>query len=312
MKRNDVHRPSVFTSSDYEYVCCHYTGFDDDAIHAYSAEHKILRAATKKYGWAPNESAGSCFCCGASASYHGVFLHLPTNKLVEFGHVCAERLELITERYARTDNALRKLTYDARRNRAGKAKAALLLADWGIDNSLEPCVTTSEFVKNYSDVDAVKSILGDGYLTSWALLKTFHDWNREAIILRDLKNRLIKYGCWSLAQREFAKKLNDSLASTDVVAKLKDLGADAVVPEIEEGRYEIEGEIVSIKEYDGDYGITYKLLIKTDNNAKYFGTRPKAIRSAGKGDRVRLTATVTKRDIGFGLFSRPSKAELVA
>jgi hypothetical protein len=43
---------------------------------------------------------------------------------------------------------------------------------------------------------------------------------------------------------------------------------------------------------------------------RVWGTVPSGL-AVGLGDRVRLTATVQPKEVGFGFYSRPSKAELL-
>jgi hypothetical protein len=77
------------------------------------------------------------------------------------------------------------------------------------------------------------------------------------------------------------------------------------------GRVEVEGTILSIKEYAGDYGIAVKALIQCDG-FKLFGTLPASIvRDAKVSDRVSLTATVKEKEPGFGTYSRPTGGEIL-
>jgi hypothetical protein len=57
-----------------------------------------------------------------------------------------------------------------------------------------------------------------------------------------------------------------------------------------------------------------KMLVKVEVQgglAKVWGTMPAAL-DAGRGDRVAFDAKVTPKERGFGFFSRPTKAEVVA
>lgn len=77
------------------------------------------------------------------------------------------------------------------------------------------------------------------------------------------------------------------------------------------GRVEITGTVLSIKDYESDYGTTTKALIQCDGY-KLFGTVPAAIVADAKvGDVVRLTATVKEKEPGFGTYSRPTGGEIV-
>lgn len=75
------------------------------------------------------------------------------------------------------------------------------------------------------------------------------------------------------------------------------------------GRVTLEGVVMSQKMVSGDYGDTYKMIL--DCGAyRVWGTVPGNL-AVGLGDRVRLTATVQPKELGFGFYSRPSKAELI-
>lgn len=105
---------------------------------------------------------------------------------------------------------------------------------------------------------------------------------------------------------------------------------------VENGRYVIEGEIITIKEEPDVYSylqdaVVYKLLIKRDDGTKLWGSLPRTLLTAWqdklyaeqesyegwdtklKGQRVKLTGTVTQsdRDATFGFYKRPAKAELL-
>jgi hypothetical protein len=77
------------------------------------------------------------------------------------------------------------------------------------------------------------------------------------------------------------------------------------------GRVEIEGDVLSIKEYPGDYGIAIKCLLQCDGY-KLFGTLPASLVADAKvGDRISLTATVKEKEAGFGTYSRPTGGEIL-
>lgn len=93
--------------------------------------------------------------------------------------------------------------------------------------------------------------------------------------------------------------------------------ADALPP-VNEGRVQIEGEVVSVKTYNGDYGLVFKMLVQLPTAHKVFGTIPSALLETRTPDElvgawVRLTATVERsaRDHTFGIFKRPTGAEVV-
>lgn len=88
----------------------------------------------------------------------------------------------------------------------------------------------------------------------------------------------------------------------------KEAKSDIFAPE---GRQEITGEVISIKEHDGQWGFSLKVVVKCDG-FRLWGTLPKNLKKAKKGDRVTFTATVVSSttDKGFGFFSRPHGGEI--
>ena len=90
--------------------------------------------------------------------------------------------------------------------------------------------------------------------------------------------------------------------------------AEAQKPHVEAampptGRVTLEGTVTSQKLVESDYGSVYKMIL--DCGAyRVWGTVPSGL-AVGLGDKVRLTATVQPKELGFGFYSRPSKAELI-
>ena len=79
----------------------------------------------------------------------------------------------------------------------------------------------------------------------------------------------------------------------------------------DKGRYEFTGRIVSFKEYESEYGTTVKMLVQCEGY-RLFGTVPKQIRYEEPeiGDTVKLAAMVYPLEVGFGRYTRPSKASI--
>jgi len=79
-----------------------------------------------------------------------------------------------------------------------------------------------------------------------------------------------------------------------------------------EGKTTVEGEVVGLKEYENDYGITYKMIVKSDAGWTVYVTIPSGI-NPSKGDRVRFNATLTRSqdDPLFAFGKRPTKAEVL-
>lgn len=82
------------------------------------------------------------------------------------------------------------------------------------------------------------------------------------------------------------------------------------VEPLAEGRYGIEGEILTLKWQESQYGTTLKMLVKMDDGNKVWGTCPSKLRCE-VGDRVRFFAQVerSRDDDHFGFYKRPTAAE---
>ncbi|AYN58504.1 ssDNA binding protein [Arthrobacter phage Liebe] len=115
----------------------------------------------------------------------------------------------------------------------------------------------------------------------------------------------------ALAARErinlYAATEADAQAAQDVLDAVAAREA-AKVPVVE-GRYEIQGEVLTVKVQDGAYGSSLKMLVAVDGY-KVWGTVPNDLYGVERGDKVAFTATVAKSDDdeAFGFYSRPTKA----
>lgn len=91
--------------------------------------------------------------------------------------------------------------------------------------------------------------------------------------------------------------------------------AEARTAPVVEGRGEITGEVMTVREQDTAYGWTVKMRVRDDRGFEVWGTMPKALVDAGaeEGARVAFVATVeaSRDDETFGFFRRPATARLV-
>jgi hypothetical protein len=150
-----------------------------------------------------------------------------------------------------------------------------------------------------------------------------HDGLRDALetdhrIVRDIKDRFLngRYTTLTEGQLNLVMKLYRESLRPQVVEH-------HVPAPIEAGRQVVEGTVVSVKCYDGNYGLTFKITVKvhTDEGTWLaWGTCPTSLLDAegnvgGKklrGAKVRFAAKLKKgRDDHFALFSRPTQAEVV-
>ncbi len=105
-----------------------------------------------------------------------------------------------------------------------------------------------------------------------------------------------------LSDVEYAKKNEERLAR--------------MVP-IKEGKGEVIGEVISIKEYSNDYDFgrssIYKMLIEDFKGYRVFGTIPAFFldENIKVGDFVKFNAKLKQKEIGFGFYSYPTKGIFV-
>jgi len=128
-------------------------------------------------------------------------------------------------------------------------------------------------------------------------------------ILRDMAARLAQYGSLSDRQVAFALKL---------AAEVSSKPAERRVPApVAAGRQTVEGTVVSLKSYDGQFGVTLKMLVRVDTpdgSWLAWGTVPSGLDQAGvaRGDVVRFDAKLALGDEPhFARFSRPTHGSVV-
>jgi hypothetical protein len=132
------------------------------------------------------------------------------------------------------------------------------------------------------------------WLTSW-----------ECQFASDTRVRACNY---TLSEKQIA--LVASIVERVAERKAKAAAEAETLVDAPEGRLEIAGEILSVKEYDSDFGRVTKILIKC-GGYKAFGTAPAAVvADVERGDHISLTATLKPKERGFATFSRPTKPTL--
>ncbi len=129
-------------------------------------------------------------------------------------------------------------------------------------------------------------------------------------IIRDIAKKLLQWGSVSQKQMDFVFKLR-----IEEIEKAA-LPAEVLIA-LPEGRVEIQGKIISIKEVAGfaynSYDLKVLVQVETpEGNFRAYGTLPSKIYEAEKGDVVKFTATFETKEPGFGFFKRPTKPAIVA
>lgn len=291
MARKDIHRPAVIEPADYQFVAFdHLPGSSGDLGEAMfmQEQRRWKRAHMERTGgkYSGHEHGGLCHVCGSvNAVYSASFYHEKSNSYIRTGLDCAQKLEC-----AGID-AFKKNVKKAKEAAAGKRKAQAILVEAGL-------------------------------VKAWELYEArnkANDLSRDELTALDIVGRLIKLGSISDKAASFLGSLLDrierapEIAAEKAAAKVLELANAKPVPAVE-GRVLVKGEVLSLKEQEGFYGIQLKMLVKAEAGFKLWGSVPSAIRdSVERGSVVEFNAALQRSDDDqfFGFFSRPSKAKVL-
>lgn len=130
-------------------------------------------------------------------------------------------------------------------------------------------------------------------------------------LLLDLSAKLRRYGSLSAGQLALATKVHTEAAQREAQRQAEREAAQPAPT----GRVVVTGEVLMVKAYEGDFGTTWKMLVKATEGYKVFVTVPADLEldDLGRGTRVRFTATLAPADddAAFAKGKRPTKAEIL-
>lgn len=268
--RNDCHRPGALVPADYRRVLSFaWAGggqFPDNLPYNVDV---LLDMRSKLPFFRKENGKGGCDVCGANFRFGDVLVHEPTGEHVVVGHECADKIEGLGDR-AEFLVGLRASRTAAlaqlKREEKARARAEFLAARTGLAEALQ----------------------GDHR------------------ILRDLAERLEKWGTLSEGQVGLALKIAAELASPAPKGEVPSTGE----------RVTVRGRVVSTKVVDSNYGSTTKMLVEVETPAgayRVFGKVPAGL-PVDRGAEVEFSAKLerSERDPSFGFFSRPTKAVLLS
>lgn len=216
-----------------------------------------------------------CIHCGQrNVRYIVACLHIPTNETVVFGNDCVEKLGFTNHDEFKIAQIRAKAELNHKRIKIYKMYLAYTEA-------------------NPEILEAINCFENEKH-------KEIHERNSFA---SDVLHKLKQYGNLSERQLEtiVASIKKDHERAKKMANEEKEIKGPAP-----DGRIEIEGEILGIKERESDFGIVLKMLVKLDNNSKVWCSLPSAS-AADKGDRIhfRATFTISNDDPHFAFGNRP-------
>lgn len=296
MSRTDIVAPSLIDPAAYTFRSGVYFG-NNEAFMEYIADFGIE-------DWEDNNRAevrrqlrpdlllaegnfsrkGTCDHCGARFDFGSVYTHA-SGKLIVVGNTCAENTLGVPDRLTLEINRAKKAAAAAKAAKAAAA-AALVQAE------------------------------AQGF--AWL----YNEPNHTDRILIDIAAKGRKYGGLTPAQVELVKRIfSGEPAQWQVEKAARDAARaaeDAAKVPVIEGRHVITGVVKAVKMVPsmGPYGRdreVKKLIVRDDRGFTVWVSCPASIHAAERGDRVTLTATVTKgdRDPSFGFGKRPTNAQVL-
>jgi hypothetical protein len=266
-KRVDVHAPSVINPGDYEYI-------------------KVGETRKHPVDGGPG---GVCHHCGKAIRWEVHFRHVPSQKIVTFGYICAGILEMTDNRIDHEMNLLKR----GAANEKGAAQEAR-------EKEERTRVFKAQEPELYE------------FLTGEEI--NLPEWDNSFV--QSMKHSLEHWGWLTDRQAEALK--NKIKAQNEYMARrVEEMKKLEHVPKLDAGRRLIEGTILSVKwepsPYNGD--MVCKMRVEESNGNKVYGTMPKSIENKidgeAKGVRVSFEAEIKPKEDHFGYFSRPKKGKVV-
>lgn len=276
-KRTDIHRDSVLVPTDYEFLF-DYGVFSVQGDEGWEKEDygtkELNDALDSGKVWAGQVDENHCAACGTHYVHGVAYLHRPSGEIVFIGHTCAQKLNLAVDMAA-----WRRRYADAQRR-------------------------MSLYLKRRSTYLTFKKEL---LAQTKEVRLAFRSAHR---IVRDILAKGLRFGSLSAKQYELVAKIRRDELTPKIEEKL------VAVPE---GRHTVEGLVVSTKFVEGfvEGSETLKMLVRVETPEgvfKVFGTAPDALldgKGPLKGRRVRFAAAFQPKELGFGFFKRPTKAQLL-
>lgn len=311
-KRTDIHRPSLADPAEYTFLAAFYQGASEAMHRAYAADHRDYEAAVENYEVFEGNHARKTTCdhCGAAFNHGALFLHTPTQQLIHIGHICADNTIGLPSKAV----AARKRAERAQAEANERAKTLAATQTWRDENG--------DLVDFLRGIEQQETSYRESNKDNGPYVRAPHPF------LTDMVHALNRYG--SLTERQAYATRKFAAKAAEFAARDAQRAAEPQpTAKFPEGRITVTGEIVSTKMQDGDYGSTFKMLVKLTDGNKVWGTVPGSLEDLTfstinddntvtdgidlRGQTITFTATfeVSKNDEHFGFFKRPTKVSVV-
>jgi len=289
-----VHNPARFDPNDYtviDYIDNNIPQFHgtwlaehnptayNDAVRDHAMMVKAWEDKNRKiFGDEWRRLIHQCHHCGQNyhTRYIAVVRHNPTGDMIPFGHICVGRLGFQN----RAEFRLNHIRSAAQNARAHERKVQARI-QFNSENPefLEALNKASQLENSFSFIsDILRKFGGDSVDTPTE--------NQVSAFIKSVGIEEQK-----IADRKF-KEAEEMKNAQPII----------------EGRIQITGEVLTVKEYYSHYhrGTDLKVLVRDDRGFKVFGTMPV---NCERGDRITFRAEVQKKEEYFGYFKRPTKGE---
>ena len=305
--RTDIHRPASESFDPEAYRC---VGVFDTQPEWPGGRQDRLTAVNALVAQGYRSGAGNsnqCGHCGAHIRYAALMAREDVHEWIFVGETClGGRFEMTKVEF----DTLRKNAALNGGRIARRAKVEAIYAQY-------PDLIWATYAYNISEAGARYEEDENGYLAP-VRNSSFADRAKLGSvfsIILDISIRVNHYGEVSEKQAALVSKLLVQVEQAEARMVAREAAQAALVAKgvaAPSGRIVVEGTVVAQKTVDGDYGVTFKMLVLADEGWKVWVSEPSAI-NPSKGDRVRFTATLTPshEDVLFAFGSRPSKASII-
>lgn len=297
MARNDHHAPGseTFDPESYDFVIAVDLDPEDKRERLFYSE--VMASIRDRYvtgqGYTWTGDKWNCVHCGQWIRYAAIMKRDESKELVYIGETCLDNR--FTDVTAAQFKEMRKRAADLRARQKIKAAVHELC-------ERHPLLTELTYIKSGNPLftdDRHNGFLCD---VAWKFLRKGELSEKQINAVERCIRGAMKYTA-ILEDRDRKR-----------AAERDELEAKGVrVPDGE--RVTVTGVVLSVKDSENDWGITYRMTVKSDTGYRINTTVPAAILSeTDKGSRVQFDATLnaSEDDPMFGFGKRPTKARILS